>query len=330
MTEFVIDVAGLRATILELGEHQGPRRVGFDFDRDADDPAFQWITEGIDGFARWHCPRWELAYRWLPDRAGTSSPPPPAAPRRALSYHAGASRKASTNRTAGRTFPPKRPRGIVAGAGPTNGAQRRSARALPEFQTVARRNRAHLVCDSARRQAGVDLRGADFGDARLEHAGWRADREQSSRVGRRAVEPVPCTPWNDEHVARSELVLRVVQLKPKLPLAHDERLLKAGMPMHARAPAGWIARLHEAVRALALPIHPLERHPEASELVALAFSRTEQLRSLRVAHGCESSGSVVVGTRAARFGDPSVSRLQGLLSTGATHRRHTRRRSASQ
>jgi hypothetical protein len=46
----VIDVAGLRATILELGEHQGPRRVGFDFDRDADDPAFQWITEGIDGF----------------------------------------------------------------------------------------------------------------------------------------------------------------------------------------------------------------------------------------------------------------------------------------
>ena len=45
----VVNVPGLRATVLELGE-QGPVRVRFDFDRDLESPPHVWITETFSGF----------------------------------------------------------------------------------------------------------------------------------------------------------------------------------------------------------------------------------------------------------------------------------------
>ena len=45
-----MEVPGLKATILQIGEDGGPRRVRFDFDRDVDDPSLWFLAEGDFGF----------------------------------------------------------------------------------------------------------------------------------------------------------------------------------------------------------------------------------------------------------------------------------------
>jgi hypothetical protein len=46
----VIDVPGLRATVLKIDADGAPLRIRFDFDRDLDDPSMFWVTEGATGF----------------------------------------------------------------------------------------------------------------------------------------------------------------------------------------------------------------------------------------------------------------------------------------
>jgi hypothetical protein len=46
----IIDVPGMRATVLQLDPNGAPRRIRFDFDSDLDDPSMFWVTEGASGF----------------------------------------------------------------------------------------------------------------------------------------------------------------------------------------------------------------------------------------------------------------------------------------
>jgi hypothetical protein len=43
-------VPGMTATILQLGDDGSPKRLRFELERPADDPSYQWIVEGPDGF----------------------------------------------------------------------------------------------------------------------------------------------------------------------------------------------------------------------------------------------------------------------------------------
>jgi len=45
-----VALGGMRATVLKVDEHEMPRRLRFEMDRDLDDPSYEWITEGDDGF----------------------------------------------------------------------------------------------------------------------------------------------------------------------------------------------------------------------------------------------------------------------------------------
>jgi hypothetical protein len=45
-----VTLGSMRATVLKVDDHQMPRRLRFEMDRDLDDPSYQWITEGDDGF----------------------------------------------------------------------------------------------------------------------------------------------------------------------------------------------------------------------------------------------------------------------------------------
>jgi len=51
-----VDLPGMRATVVEVNEEGRPMRVHFDFDRDLEDPTFDWIVEGIGGFRRFKMP----------------------------------------------------------------------------------------------------------------------------------------------------------------------------------------------------------------------------------------------------------------------------------
>ncbi len=45
----VVDVTGMRVTVVDLGE-VGPARLRFEFDRDANDPSLTWVIEFYDGY----------------------------------------------------------------------------------------------------------------------------------------------------------------------------------------------------------------------------------------------------------------------------------------
>ena len=45
-----VQVAGMKATVLQNDAHSLPRRVRFEFDRDLDDPSLVWLTEDASGF----------------------------------------------------------------------------------------------------------------------------------------------------------------------------------------------------------------------------------------------------------------------------------------
>jgi hypothetical protein len=45
-----VALPGMKATVLQLDDRQFPKRLRFELDRDLDDPSFQWIAEGEDGF----------------------------------------------------------------------------------------------------------------------------------------------------------------------------------------------------------------------------------------------------------------------------------------
>ncbi len=45
----VVEVTGMRATVIDLGE-VGPARLRFEFDRDANDPSLTWVIEVYDGY----------------------------------------------------------------------------------------------------------------------------------------------------------------------------------------------------------------------------------------------------------------------------------------
>jgi hypothetical protein len=46
----VVDVPGMRVTILQLDSDGAPHRIRFEFDRDLDDPSMFWVAEGPTGF----------------------------------------------------------------------------------------------------------------------------------------------------------------------------------------------------------------------------------------------------------------------------------------
>jgi hypothetical protein len=46
----VVDVPGMRVTILQLDSDGAPHRIRFEFDRDLDDPSMFWVAEGSTGF----------------------------------------------------------------------------------------------------------------------------------------------------------------------------------------------------------------------------------------------------------------------------------------
>jgi hypothetical protein len=45
-----VQLPGMRATVLQIDDKRMPRRLRFEMDRSLDDPSFEWITEGEDGF----------------------------------------------------------------------------------------------------------------------------------------------------------------------------------------------------------------------------------------------------------------------------------------
>ena len=45
----VVEVTGMRATVLDLGV-VGPARLRFEFDRDANDPSLTWVIEVYNGY----------------------------------------------------------------------------------------------------------------------------------------------------------------------------------------------------------------------------------------------------------------------------------------
>ncbi len=51
-----VDLAGMRATILQLSDDGRPRRLRFDFDHDIDDPRIGWFVEGEHGFREQELP----------------------------------------------------------------------------------------------------------------------------------------------------------------------------------------------------------------------------------------------------------------------------------
>lgn len=55
-----VALEGMRVTVLQLDEHDAPRRLRFEFDRDLDDPSMLWITERVDGFREQRLP--EVGY----------------------------------------------------------------------------------------------------------------------------------------------------------------------------------------------------------------------------------------------------------------------------
>jgi hypothetical protein len=45
-----VELPGMRATVLALRDDGTPRRLGFEFDRDLDDPSYLWVAENSTGF----------------------------------------------------------------------------------------------------------------------------------------------------------------------------------------------------------------------------------------------------------------------------------------
>ena len=52
-----VGLGGMRAKVLQLDEHEMPRRLRFAFDRDLDDPSILWLVEGPMGFREQKMPR---------------------------------------------------------------------------------------------------------------------------------------------------------------------------------------------------------------------------------------------------------------------------------
>jgi hypothetical protein len=51
-----VALEGMRVTVLQLDDHEAPRRLRFEFDEDLDDPSMLWITERVDGFREQRLP----------------------------------------------------------------------------------------------------------------------------------------------------------------------------------------------------------------------------------------------------------------------------------
>src|SRR5262249_10256490 len=72
-----------------------------------------------------------------------------------------------------------------------------------ELATMAQGDRPGLHGRTALRSPRIDLRRAELRDPRFEHARRGADREETSRLLRRARESVRCASRDDEHLPRA-------------------------------------------------------------------------------------------------------------------------------
>src|SRR5207249_2814340 len=110
-------------------------------------------------------------------------------------------------------------------------------------------------------------------DERLEDARRRAHREESPELRADALESVGRAARHEEHVPRAELSRLAVGEELVAPLADDEGLVEARVPMEARPRVRRLARLDDGVGAVAIRLAPLEREGDPAEGIGRAFHR---------------------------------------------------------